>query len=638
MNVKRMGIITNDESDLLGIFLKSPIDTVVMKPEEIFDHDLDSLFSIAILGGTAEMPLLFNPRERAVIEKQLKSGKKIFSEYCTSIGNIYSAPPVTTRFDRLISCTESGSIQGLQQGDILEEQCNTRIKPYSNTISSIRPILQYAKVNAHSSYEVDENILVDITDRALWIDDPETLLVCNFRLANFVKSRFSPMTKWKGVIAFIVNWLIDEKIGLDDLEDAYGFKPYDPGDSFSEQLSKCIDRSIDWYRHADMLVNGGKDGVKEGLGTEIYPDGTQRVIPSIRADCTGETSLAFYMNYLRTKEPEDKEISERLIEVCFDFMQNKDEGPLKGMLRWTQEAWGVCYQDDVARVLIPQLLKCLYTDSKPYLNECIEALHFLVNTTGTNGIRVPRTDNIDLNEEKLRELASTPTSHISAHYNAFYLGSLLLAYKLTGIETFKKVGIQGLETIMSVYPHTQREYSQTQEICRLILPLSWLYWVTGDPEHKQWLYLVTEDLLKFKHISGGYLEWDDGYRSARNDAKEGEESTLLSQNGDPVVDLLYSLNWLPIGFTQAYFVTKDPYFKDLWEGIAKFFISTQIQSKDRMIHGAWARAYDVEKNEIFGLNADVGWGPWAIETGWTVAEISAGLSMGLLEDELIAFY
>ena len=39
-----------------------------------------------------------------------------------------------------------------------------------------------------------------------------------------------------------------------------------------------------------------------------------------------------------------------------------------------------------------------------------------------------------------------------------------------------------------------------------------------------------------------------------------------------------------------------------------------------------------------GLPNDVGWGPWAVESGWTVAEICAGLLQGVLKDKLKEFY
>lgn len=191
---------------------------------------------------------------------------------------------------------------------------------------------------------------------------------------------------------------------------------------------------------------------------------------------------------------------------------------------------------------------------------------------------------------------------------------------------------------MSEYPDTRREQSETQEYCRLILPLSWLLWVTGDERHRQWLYRVVDDMQKFRHPSGAYLEWDDGYRAAmRHEIGKGE-SSLISRNGDPIVDLLYSNNWLPIGFMQAYFVTKDLKFKQLWEQHARFIVSSQLHSENPVIDGAWTRAFDVERNEVFGSPADSGWGPWSIESGWTVAEIAAGLLMGVQEQRLMPHY
>ena len=214
----------------------------------------------------------------------------------------------------------------------------------------------------------------------------------------------------------------------------------------------------------------------------------------------------------------------------------------------------------------------------------------------------------------------------------------MLAYKLTKTKAFKEIAVKGMETIMAAYPETIREQSQTQEYCRLILPLSWLYWSTGEKQHKEWLYTVTNDLQKFKHKTGAYIEWDEGYKaSMRNDVGAGECS-LLSFNGDPIADLLYSNNWLPMGFIQAYFVTGDKYFKELWKENAKFMIKAQIRSNNNQINGAWARGFDVELMEVYGSSADIGWGPWSIVSGWTVAEIVSGLISGVLADKLCKYY
>lgn len=66
--------------------------------------------------------------------------------------------------------------------------------------------------------------------------------------------------------------------------------------------------------------------------------------------------------------------------------------------------------------------------------------------------------------------------------------------------------------------------------------------------------------------------------------------------------------------------------------------TAQIHSQDPRIDGAWARGFDAEQMEVCGLPNDVGWGPWAVESGWTVAEICAGLLQGVLKDKLKEFY
>jgi hypothetical protein len=59
---------------------------------------------------------------------------------------------------------------------------------------------------------------------------------------------------------------------------------------------------------------------------------------------------------------------------------------------------------------------------------------------------------------------------------------------------------------------------------------------------------------------------------------------------------------------------------------------------DPLIDGVWARAYDADKREVLGSPADVGRGPWSIESGWTVTEIASGLLMGLPEERRLPFY
>ena len=160
----------------------------------------------------------------------------------------------------------------------------------------------------------------------------------------------------------------------------------------------------------------------------------------------------------------------------------------------------------------------------------------------------------------------------------------------------------------------------------LIFPLAVLYGVTGRKEHYDWLCRVTEDLEKFKHASGGYAEWDTGYKAGCSRNHNGE-CALLADNGDPVADLLYSNNWLPLGFAYAYLVTGEEKFYRKWCDIASFMASAQMYSDILHLDGAWARALDMDTRENCGMPHDKGWGPQCIESGWIVGEILMGLEL-----------
>jgi len=632
-------IITRDSSDLLQLLKDWNGLVEVIAPEDVPETDLNEYDAIAILGGTSNLPLMFKAKERMKVEEQIAKGKRVFAEFVGSIGHVYAAQPETTRFWRLVYCSEDTPIEGLETGMLIDDQCGTRIKPHDIACSHGKPILQFTKIHAHDRIELADDFCDNISDRALWFDTPSNLLISSFRLSNFIKARYAPKARISSVVQFILNWLFDTQQPLDNIAFSYETGVVDSLKSADGQIAASAELAMGWLNNGGVLSEEGKTGILEGYSTDIDADGKQRMNVIRRADCIGEAALPFYLYYRLDGDERDLQVAGNLLDYLYDNYICMDGSHLHGMMRWTDEAWGVCYQDDVARAVIPQLLINLYTESKDKLEKTFDALRFLVETTGSDGTRLFRTDNINLTSEaSVKELQEKPGNLPSAHYNAFYYAALCLAYKLGGEESFIEAARKGMDAILAVYPDTTREQSETQEYCRLILPLSWIYEATGDAKYKDWLYRVTKELQAFKHESGSYIEWDSGYKaSMRNEVGEGE-SSLLASNGDPIVDLLYSNNWLPLSFIQAYFVTGDEYFLGLWRENALFMANAQLHSADTTIHGAWARAFDVDKNEVYGSPADFGWGPWAIESGWTVAEIASGLLMGIMRDELKGYH
>lgn len=75
----------------------------------------------------------------------------------------------------------------------------------------------------------------------------------------------------------------------------------------------------------------------------------------VHTDCAGEVAGAYCFDWLLHRDPQSLEHFRNLTVFVFDKMRTREER-LKGMTRWSTTAWGVCYQDDVAQVILGQLL------------------------------------------------------------------------------------------------------------------------------------------------------------------------------------------------------------------------------------------------------------------------------------------
>ena len=653
-------MISGAESDFSRLLTRSIPDCHRVVPSRICEMDLDAYDAFAILGGTdRKATLLFAP-DRDALGQQLKKGKRIFSEFCRGIGQIACLETVSTRYERPVLPERHEVANDLEPGTIFDEQCNERLIVY-RLLNRTHPILQYVR-NPEGFYKVEniEEIKPDVSKFALWLDEPN-LMFCSLRICNFAKAKFAPQKAWAGLLSGIVNWLggrCEPETVIDMFRSEYTL-----GGGLAGDYRDMVGRAMDWFENAGMLVSykGAPYAVKEGLMPPVYADGTHVIGEELRHDCVGETAYMYFLKYMLTRDPKALEIADGLYRMPLD-MQITESCPHKGMVRGSLSCWWkVSYHHDTTRgFLYPLLWRSFFSGTKRYIPRIKDTLDYLANSTGTDGIRPDRIDFNDMyspeisasaytieehdgvkkwiwggesRKTTLEELRTHPGADYGVSGNLSYSSALLLGYQLTGEERYYSLGLKGIETTMNRYPDIARGGSETSSLCSLILPLAITYWVTGEEKHKKWLYDVTGDLQRLRYEKGGYLEWDTGYAGSSSRVKD-EESSLFYNNGDPVVDMLYSVNWLPQGFIIAYYVTGDSYFKKLWEDIVNFFAKAQVRSDNKRIDGAWPRAIDVQNMEVYGMPNDIGWAPWSVETGWSMSVITAGIILGLLEDEI----
>ena len=610
-------VVTDTGNDLSEAIAASCENTETVDFRHLGEIPLENYEAIALLAGNQDEPVTLDAVSRNNVERFRGNGGRLFCEFISSIGPIYGGAPERLVHHRSVFTGETPA-EGLRAGDLFDTRYNECVKYYFRPEVIQTVLVSHPYIIAHAHTELPAAVLLR-GEPSLWFLDGNTL-ICAMRISNYNKARLAPTAHWQALIEYLLGWLAGTAVK------AVLPEPVCEHDG-SQSLDECVRRGLAWFKNAGMLVEGGARGAREGFSHNIdAKDGRQFMASQIRNDCCGETGGAFMLDWLLNSNAESKTTAEALEDFCFNHMQVK-EGLYQGMIRWSQTAWETCYQDDVARAIMPTLMKaCLSkeTGSRRRLDDAYEALDFLVKTTGTDGLRPNRTDCCHLSADDMEAIRSKPGGNPSAHYNAYYHAALLLAFESGGRQEYYDTARKGLETIMAAYPTTMREQSETQELCRLVLPLACLYKAGGEEKHKDMLYRVTADLGRLRHPTGGYAEWDTGYK-AHCSRREAGECSLLAENGDPVADLLYSVNWLPLGFAWAYYATGDGMFYTLWEDVARFLRLAQIQSEDRRLDGAWARAFDMERREIYGVPHDVGWAPCSIESGWTVGEILTGL-------------
>lgn len=610
-------VITNNESDFLSLLSKHCKITVRSTNDPIVDGEYDAM---CILGGAEGAALSMSAPLHNFVELMHEEGKPIFFEFVSAIMLTRTKGNLNTARQRMVYRSAGLACDELTDGDLFDGQNNDCIK-YGNLLEASRPILTYQEhVCAHSNIEMTEQEHKEGTYALWWYDDKT--LISSIRLSNFHRARFAPRKRWQSLISAIVSFLAGERIDVEFDTPIYTY--CECKINSASDAEETVRRGIAWIERSETLNDGGHGGAKEGFSNRIAArTGLHSRNRNVRADCTNEIAGALMFDAMINKNERSRKTAEALFGFTFDNFQIKN-GANKGMLRWSEAGWYDCYQDDVARAIIPPLLCQFFGEEVPHFEEIKDALDYLVATTARNGIRVSCTQIHKMTSEYIERITGESVSEPCAHFNAFYHAALLLAYKACADAKYLDYATRGLTTLMSVYPETRRETSETEEYCRLIFPLSVLYYVTGEKEHYDWLCRVCDDLQKFRHPSGGYAEWDTGYKAGCSRNHDGE-CALLADNGDPVADLLYSNNWLPLAFAFAYFATKEQRFYDLWCGTASFIASAQMHSDTPHLDGAWARAFDMDTRENCGMPHDKGWGPHCIESGWTVGEILMGL-------------
>jgi len=397
-------------------------------------------------------------------------------------------------------------------------------------------------------------------------------------------------------------------------------------------------------------IGDGSLGILEGLLSVLRSDGSQMQSVARRGDCHGESALALALGGKALGSAGYSAIAANLLDfwlftspACQRERNDPNHGAY-GLIAWgiSSPAWYVAnYGDDNARLLLGTLGTAALLDTERWDTLAMRCLLANLRTTGRRGFRGGRIDLGSL-AQGWRPFYDRNLVDLSPHYEAYLWACFLWAYHHTGSDLFYTRTEQALRTVMEVYPNGwDWTNGLAQERARILLPLAWLVRASDTPEHRRWLRLAVDGLLALQDSCGAIREelgppGQGAYPPPRSNADYGaSEASLIQENGDPVCDLLYTVNFAFLGLHEAAAATGWPEVVRAEDKLAEFLCRIQVRSESHPeLDGGWFRAFDFERWEHWASNADAGWGAWTIESGWTQGWITSVLALRELHTSL----
>lgn len=497
------------------------------------------------------------------------------------------------------------------------------------------------------------------------------LLVSTTSLSCFIKGRYGPEAQIRALWRWIFSWIDPEKTPPD-----LKWKPLvRPAWGPDERLPKDAERrafenSVNWYKNSGLLVSkdraqeihrllaannmtlpapsspesrgNGTFGFLEGYGSEIHWDGKQNRNLPLRADCNSEVAMGFALDGIINKNSESAAIAKNLQDFVYIHSglckqgRGNPEHPAYGLIAWgdVNPAWWIAnYGDDNARVLLGTILTAAILETDEWDEAILRGIRANFRTTGKLGFRGQRIDMPALEQNGWKHYADAETVFYSPHFESYMWACYLWAYEKTGYEPFLEKTLSAIRMMMEGYPDKWL-WKDNIERARMLLCLSWLVRLDDTPEHREWLMRMAKDLLERQTESGAIPEWLSGsggghYFIPQSNAQYGTgETPLIQENGDPACDTLYTLGFAFLGLHEAVAATGDPDLKKAEDRLAEFLCRIQAKSEELpYLSGAWLRAFDFDKWEYWASPADIGWGPWSVESGWGHAWITAILGL-----------
>jgi hypothetical protein len=144
-------------------------------------------------------------------------------------------------------------------------------------------------------------------------------------------------------------------------------------------------------------------------------------------------------------------------------------------------------------------------------------------------------------------------------------------------------------------------------------------------------YLETQGSSGGVHETLGPPDQCDDCPPRSNQAYGTSEAPLIARNGEAITDQLYGNNFGLVGLVEAAGGEEGRGNAAAAAGalrLGAYLAAIQVRAEGGVVgklDGAWMRGFDTDLWDFDGSAADWGWGPWSIETGWSVTWSASSL-------------
>ncbi|MFH1006053.1 MAG: hypothetical protein V1800_00960 [Candidatus Latescibacterota bacterium] len=660
-------LVCREENDLCRVLRDSdcPFERTV-SAEEAVDRAPASSGVLILADRYPEEPTFVDP---ALLERARRKGQRVYMEYPHAVPEMQVGTICVAGWERAVVASDAFSPYLLASRILMIHGC------------------QYVPVCCKQSHIVLGRVagfdyalygLPEETFPILFEHPNGNLLIATTKLSQFVTGRYAPSEAWGAVWQWIMGWVCPAA-EIPKLHWALSVCPSHPADGrLPDGVQRsAVCRGVRWFENAklfihptwkdearrrllefhdgtgigpekDWPVGDGTCGMIEGASSKVHPDGTQDWRYFLRNDCTGEVAMAMAVGGALLGDPGRKRIAAALNDsihfnpVFSGGPRSDPDSPSYGLVRWDTRDDGIYYGDDNARSMLGTMAVSATLGETRWDEPLLRCLLANLRTTGPSGFRPDSLNERILQEKGWRHFWTTEHTSFAPHYQSFLWACFFWAYRHTGFSPFLDRARTAVRMTMEAYPSAWRwTNGMQQERARMLLSLSWLVRVDDRPEHRDWLRFMAGQLLDLQDGSGAIREelgasGRGSYGPARTNEEYGTtEAPLIQQNGDPLCDLLYTTNFAFLGLHEAAAATGDSFYAEAEAALAAFLCRIQVKSESHPeLDGAWFRAFDFRRWEYWASNADLGWGAWSIESGWTQAWITTILALRQRETSL----